>query len=315
MDIQDRLDRLSEAKRLALRKLLEQKDIGKERVLAVMGSTLKMIRSGFPILFIYPATDGSVGYMHNYLPYIPGHWGVYALQTPGLDQDREPYRTVAEIAAHGVREIRATQTNGPYYIAGNCMGGLPAYETARQLQQQDQDVRFVLHLMPNFNRPWRALPTAKDQLQLRAVIDYVYIIERLLKVKVQMPFDTLAELNPEEQIEAVVRHIADGGWLSTFDLDMFRRRMSTYRANLEAMLTYQPTKGFSGTFTVLAVGDALSGEDVIPASSPYFAPVREVHQGLIDTTFVDADGGALFDGTEPAISKIGAQLQRMFLEL
>lgn len=311
MTTQDRLAGFSETKLLALRKLLERKDIGRERTLAVTGSNLKVLRTGSPLLFIYPATDGSVGYMHNYLPHIPERWGVYAVQTPGLDDDRTPYRTVPDIAAHGVREIRSIQPDGPYYIAGNCMGGLPAYETASQLQRLGADVALVLHLMPNFNRPWRDLPTSTDRLHLRAVIDYVYIIERLLKVEVDMPFDTLAELAPDQQIDAVVAHIAAGGWLSDFDLDMFRRRMVIYRANLEAMLTYAPTGGFTGTVTVLAVGDTTRGEDSIHALSPYVAPLRSAHHEKIDTIFVDADGGALFDGAQPAMDRIGVALREL----
>ena len=62
MTTQDRLAGFSETKLLALRKLLERKDIGRERTLAVTGSNLKVLRAGSPVLFIYPAVIGLMDY-------------------------------------------------------------------------------------------------------------------------------------------------------------------------------------------------------------------------------------------------------------
>ncbi|MFE5566575.1 thioesterase domain-containing protein [Amycolatopsis japonica] len=312
MDTSTRLQQLSDTKRLALLRLLENKNIGNDRLLTIEGSNVKMLRSGSPNLFIYPATDGSVSYMNNYLPHIPEQWGVYALQTPGMDGEQQPYDTVADLAAHGIREIRRIQPSGPYHIAGNCMGGLPAYETARQLHEQGERTGLVLHLMPNFNRPWKTLPTDSDSLHQRAIVDYVYIIERLLKVKIDLPWDELTGLDENEQIEFVARYIGERDLVSGMDLEVFRKRLGIYKANLSAMLTYAPPAGFDGKVTIIAVGESAREERVISPRSPYSAPVRAVHrEQQIDTTFVDADGGALFDGAEPDIMRIGAHITRI----
>lgn len=307
----ERLQQLSDMKRVALRKLLENKNIGNDRLLNLEGSNVKVLREGSPILFIYPATDGSVGYMNNYLPHIPESWGVYALQTPGMDGEQEPYRTVPEIAAHGIREMRRIQPEGPYYIAGNCMGGLPAYETARQLHEQGERAGLVLHLMPNFNRPWKELPTGADSLQKRAIIDYVYIIERLLQVEIDLPWDELDGLDENEQVDFVVQYVSERNLLTGMDLDVFRNRMGIYKSNLSAMLTYDPPAGFDGSIIILAVGEDDRGETSISALSPYAAPLRSIHQDQINTIHINADGGALFDGSEPHMGKIGAELTRI----
>ncbi len=51
---------------------------------------------------------------------------------------------VEDIAAEHVRTIRAEQPNGPYYLGGWCKQGVVAYEAARQLQQDKQNVALVV---------------------------------------------------------------------------------------------------------------------------------------------------------------------------
>lgn len=310
MDARERIKHLSETKQIILRKLLENKDIDHDRLLGLDGSNLKCLRKGSPVLFIFPATDGSVGYMRNYLPYVPASWGVHGCQTPGLDGEQVPYRTVAEVAAHNVREIRRVQPKGPYYIAGNCMGGLPAYEAARQLEQMGEEVALVLHLMPNFDRPWKVMP-GLDALQMRGFVDYTYIIERLLNIKLDLPFDRLAALDESARVDFVVQHVRDGKWLSDMDLEVFRRRMETYKASLEAMLAFEPKGGLRADVTILAVGERSRGEAEIQRDSPYAAALRVLSDEQVHVTHVDADGGALFDGSEPHMTTIGAELLRI----
>ena len=58
----------------------------------------------------------------------------YGLRSQGLDGKRKPYETVEEMAAHYVREVRAFQPEGPYYLGGYSFGGKVAFEMARQLR-------------------------------------------------------------------------------------------------------------------------------------------------------------------------------------
>jgi len=47
------------------------------------------------------------------------------------------------MAAYYIREIREFQPSGPYYLGGSSFGGLVAYEMARQLQAESQEVAIV----------------------------------------------------------------------------------------------------------------------------------------------------------------------------
>jgi len=79
----------------------------------------------------------------------------YGLQAQGLDGDRPPLTTIEEMAALYVREIRKTQRQGPYFLAGYCGGGTIAYEVAQQLHEAGEEVA-LLALFDTMN--WSKIP-------------------------------------------------------------------------------------------------------------------------------------------------------------
>lgn len=64
----------------------------------------------------------------------------YGLQAQGLDGITPPHSRAEEMAAHYVHEIRELQPNGPYFLGGLSFGGAIAFEMARQLQAQGEEV-------------------------------------------------------------------------------------------------------------------------------------------------------------------------------
>ncbi|MFD5554706.1 thioesterase domain-containing protein [Streptomyces sp. NPDC127068] len=304
----DRVRSLSETKRLALRRLLADQN-AEARLLELEGSNLRQLRTGTGAnLFVFPATDGSVGYMTGYLPHIPKDWNVFGCQTPGLDGEREPSTSVEEIAAHTVRQIRRVQPASPYHLAGNCMGGLPAFEAAHQLRAAGAEVGTVLHLMPTFQRSWKGLPTL-DSLPTRALIDYGFIMERLLGEPVHLPLDAIAAADEADRTDLAIDVLIRHPGLAGVTAQTLRHRIEVYQANLQAMFTYRPDSDPDSTLTVIAVGEEERDEDMIDLESPYAAALRAVPPDRLRVQRVNAEAGSLFDCAEPHMSKIGAVLR------
>ena len=75
---------------------------------------------------------------------LPRHLGhdqpFYGLQPPRQDGQRAALRTVDSLAAYFVREMRAMQPRGPYYLGGSSYGGIVAFEMAQQLVRAGEEV-------------------------------------------------------------------------------------------------------------------------------------------------------------------------------
>src|SRR5262249_58320076 len=64
----------------------------------------------------------------------------YGLRARGVDELVEPHETVEQMAAEHVREIRAVQPHGPYFIGGSCVGGVVAFEIVQQLRARGEPI-------------------------------------------------------------------------------------------------------------------------------------------------------------------------------
>jgi natural product biosynthesis luciferase-like monooxygenase protein len=99
------------------------------------------------------AVHEGLGIAHVYGP-LARHLGpkqpFYGLQAQGGADGRQPpyhpCKQVKELAALYLEEVRAVQPEGPYFLGGFCFGGIVAFEMARQLEAQKQQVGVVVLL-------------------------------------------------------------------------------------------------------------------------------------------------------------------------
>lgn len=83
----------------------------------------------------------------------------YGLQAQGLDGKKPWLTRVEDMAAQYIKEIRAFQPEGPYYLGGSSFGGMVAYEMALQLQAQGQETALLAFFDTNGPDYPRYLPT------------------------------------------------------------------------------------------------------------------------------------------------------------
>ena len=98
--------------------------------------------AGAPVFFIH-AIGGNV---LNYWPLatkLPAGVPVYGLQAQGIDGRTRPLTRIEDMAALYVGEIRRVQHSGPYFLAGGSMGGMIAFEMARQLRDAGEHVAML----------------------------------------------------------------------------------------------------------------------------------------------------------------------------
>ncbi len=93
-----------------------------------------------PRLFCVHHGYGDLTGYHELVRRLGGDQPVYGLQARGIDGVEEPLEKIEEMAAHYVAEIRAFQKEGPYHLTGFSLGGVIAFEMARQLRLSGQSV-------------------------------------------------------------------------------------------------------------------------------------------------------------------------------
>ncbi|AXC15239.1 hypothetical protein ACPOL_5995 [Acidisarcina polymorpha] len=96
-----------------------------------------------PPLFLVHGLMGNVLSFYGLRHHIPADQPLYGVQAYGMDSGRASSVSIPEMATHYIREIRALQPYGPYYLGGFSAGGLVAYEMAQQLHAAGEQVQFL----------------------------------------------------------------------------------------------------------------------------------------------------------------------------
>jgi thioesterase domain-containing protein/acyl carrier protein len=95
-----------------------------------------------PPLFCVHACGAHVFIYRPLVAYLSPDQPVYGLQAQGINA-QEPHSHIEDMAAHYIKEIRDLEPHGPYYLVGDTLGGLIAFEMAKQLKRQGQDVALL----------------------------------------------------------------------------------------------------------------------------------------------------------------------------
>ena len=109
-----------------------------------------------PPLFCIHGIRGDAYVFLEFSRLLPPDQPSYGIQAVGLDGKSERHISVEEMAAHYVEEITSFQTEGPVHLAGFSLGGIIAFEVARQLQRKGRRVALLalLDSEPVGVTPW-----------------------------------------------------------------------------------------------------------------------------------------------------------------
>ena len=149
--------------------------------------SLVMIRPGStkPPLFCIHAAWGTVLFYQKLARYLEPDQPFYALQARGVDSKQVPHTSISEMAAHYIEEIQTVQPEGPYFIGGYSFGGLVAFEIARQLHAQGQEIALLALIdiaAPGYHKP----TSISDDGQPSTFRDRIlFHLRKLLRLSIQ----------------------------------------------------------------------------------------------------------------------------------
>ncbi len=103
-----------------------------------------------PPFFCVHGGGGNVLIYRELARHLGANYPFYGLQALGLDGSSNYLKSIEEMAAHYLKEIRDLQPAGPYFLGGFCMGGQVALEMAQMLLKEGEQVA-LLAMMDTYN--------------------------------------------------------------------------------------------------------------------------------------------------------------------
>ncbi len=211
-----------------------------------------------PPLFVVHGAGGNVFYfveLARLLAARDPERPFYGLQARGLLTGEEPLLSIEAMATTYQDAIRSVQPTGPYHLAGYSMGGLVAYELARRLAAEGEEIAFVgmFDAMANLRMQLSSMDRAE-------VIAYF-----AGELAIPLASEELRQLDSDAQLQ----HVLTRGWglrripreFTATDAERYLRVMET---TFEAARQFAPGAPLPGRVTVFgsAYMTALEGPEL-----------------------------------------------------
>jgi amino acid adenylation domain-containing protein len=166
--------------------------------------------SGTPLAFVHGDVRGAGLYCRRLAPLVAPDAPFLVLPTLGAERGGPVWR-IESMAEHHLAELRKVRPHGPYRLGGFCVGGMIAFEMARQLQAAGETVeRLILidsaptNAALRFMRPVIALMLGSNE-QLR-IARQAHFMKRLRRY--QHRIRQVRRLSAVDQLRWVGRNIA-----------------------------------------------------------------------------------------------------------
>jgi thioesterase domain-containing protein len=160
----------------------------------------------------------------------------YGLQARGLDCTSAPHTRITDMAAQYVEELSRVCRAGPYFLGGWSMGGVVAFEMARQLRARGDQV--ALLAMIDSRLPPPAHELVKDDLAL--LMNFGQDLG-LSPEELPCTREELLLLSPDEQLAALMSQAKKAQLLPPdVEIGLVRCLFEVYKSNLRALPGYAP---------------------------------------------------------------------------
>lgn len=190
-----------------------------------------------PLFCVHPGV-GEVLIFVNLAGYFTGERPFYALRARGFAPGEPHFASFAEMVSCYVQAIRGRQPAGPYAIAGYSYGGAVAFEIAKALEAQGQQVGFVgiINLPPHIKARMNELDFTEGALHLALFLDL------LSPLQVDELATPIRGLPPGRQLDTIMA-AASPRRLAELDLDRagFAAWVDLAQSLIKAGRSYEPS--------------------------------------------------------------------------
>jgi thioesterase domain-containing protein/acyl carrier protein len=200
---------------------------------------------GQPFYCVHPS-GGSVFCYAQLAQSMGEEWPLFGLEAAGLDGGT-PERDLVAMARGYLAAIRAAQPEGPYLLGGWSVGGVIAFEMARQLAAAGERVArlVVIDSEPPATQPGPS--PSRPELLAAFAQDWA----SLLGERAPLTEEELLAVPAERQVAHAVQRIREARLLPDgLTTEGLERRITVFMTNIQAVADYRPER-YPGTVTLL----------------------------------------------------------------
>ena len=192
-----------------------------------------------PRFFCVHALGGNVNNFYLLSRYLGSDQPFYGLQAPPLEDAAEEHTQIETMAARYVEAIREVQPAGPYLIGGYSFGCYVAYEMAKQLREQGQNISLLALFDTYSPLYWNKLPEKRDMADI--LVSLAWTTSREKGKQLLLPVDELRQLTFDEQLVYFLQKMrAEDLAPAEVDEELLRRFLKGVAGRQRAMHIYSP---------------------------------------------------------------------------
>lgn len=267
-------------------------------------------------LFLVHSVAGELTWMPHLLEGLDAGRPLHGFAAPGLNSDAPFFPRLEAMAAAYLRDVREQQPHGPYLLGGYSMGGVVAFEMARQLDAAGERTGLLVLIDSFAPQPQRVASIAgwsRNGLLMQVVANQLALqwgADELL------PAQVLRSAPYSEHSAVAARHLlAHARTRHTFEtLQPWLRRCQTLmRVHTELIASYRPQALATPIPAVLfRASRGLIGQDsalklpLLPDDER--APPHRWETLLAQHAVVDIDEEHFLMGGRETMQEIGARL-------
>jgi phthiocerol/phenolphthiocerol synthesis type-I polyketide synthase E len=190
--------------------------------------TLRDARRESGLFCIHPA-GGTVFCYRQLAGLLDDDLSVYGLQAQGLDLRAPVLKRVESMAERYLREIRAVQPHGSYFLLGHSFGGLVAYELACQLRELGETVAFV-----------GMLDSPGEGQMVSQFADDAEMLAYIAGDKLKLSVERLRGMDLDRQLLHVLEQGSGRGhWSEGLNVGQLRRLFEIWKGTARAQFSYR----------------------------------------------------------------------------
>ncbi|MFC6010437.1 amino acid adenylation domain-containing protein [Nocardia lasii] len=206
-----------------------------------------------PLFLVHPIGGNVLCYV-ELSNHLPADQPVYGLQAAGLEIGTTPAESIPDMAAAYLTALRRVQPEGPYHLGGWSLGGMVAFEMARQLRESGHEVATLTLIDTMTVRHGDGLPIPQQFLYEFFLWELLWLARGAETAVIEIP----TELDTDDAVfDFILTTAVDAGVLPpTGSREMVRRLFEVFVAGWRAVDAYRP-QPYDGDVTLLRAVEPL----------------------------------------------------------